>query len=270
MHGLGNDFVLLDASEQQIELTALQIQRMSHRKFGIGFDQLLVVEPLPEGALADYIYRIYNADGSEIGQCGNGARCVGLYLYLKSERRQSEWVLQTTSTVLKVRHIEDNIFSVTLPSPQFLPDAIPTDLVPAGGRYRLCFEGVEYSFLAVNVGNPHICLLVDDVFNPLHDRLGPYLCGHDCFPDGVNVGFVRVISEDALELQVFERGVGFTLACGSGAGAAVIIARCLKRVSSRVRVVQKGGVCWVQWSGGDKAVLLEGQAKIVFEGVYSP
>jgi diaminopimelate epimerase len=269
MHGLGNDFVLIDLSQQSVSLSSQHITAWSDRKFGVGFDQLLVIDATGS-AVADYSYRIFNQDGSEVKQCGNGARCVGLYLYLRARQSKTSWTLETLSGLMTVNWLDGDHFSVDLSKPNFAPSCLPMRSTKESLFYTLCESGVEYEFAVVNVGNPHICLFVDDLSAYDCTSVGAWLSSHAMFPEGVNVGFVMVTGSASIRLQVYERGVGLTLACGSGACAAVTTAlRTKKLTARRVLVDQAGGQCTVEWLNDDARVVLSGSANYTFEGKYS-
>jgi diaminopimelate epimerase len=271
MQALGNDFVVVDALECSVELTRQQIMLMADRKYGIGFDQLLLLESPGDDSSVDCLYRIFNADGSEVAQCGNGARCVGLYLYNKEFNKKESWVLKTKNSVLVVNKCADMRYSVQVPAPQFSLACIPMLYDQERLFYDIKYQGKVYQFGAVNVGNPHMCLFEEGGQALDHESMGRVLSANECFPEGVNVGFLELENRHRIKLTVYERGAGMTLACGSGACAAMAIARRLNRVENIVRVIQKGGeleVEWVEQDESDDFMLISGRADNVFTGVF--
>lgn len=270
MQGLGNDFVVLYSPGRPCSLTSAQIQQMANRRLGIGFDQLLVIES-PQQPDVDFHYRIFNADGVEVGQCGNGARCVGAYLWSRKISPKSELVLSTIETVLRVSQDADDHVAVELPEPQFQPEQLPflpeaEPVVPH--RYRLSCVDRDIEFSIVHVGNPHAVIFCEvDQSYPLVE-VGAALNSHEAFPEGVNVGIVREVSAQLIELQVYERGVGPTLACGSGACAAVAVGRQQGLLCERVTVNQPGGSLLISWQGPGCTMGMLGPAQSVFEGQW--
>jgi diaminopimelate epimerase len=247
MQALGNDFVVIDATRQEFRLTAAMIARMADRKLGIGFDQLLIVSPASQPD-CDFNYRIFNADGSEVGQCGNGARALARFIQANGLSDKTELKLLTLSSQLEVKLRGEQV-TVVLPPPKWLPST-------------------QGALAAVDLGNPHLVFLVADVEQiDLVAAAQPYLYS-PAFPDGVNVGFMAVINSDQLRLRVNERGVGPTMACGSGACAAAVAAQQQGLVAAKVKVIQPGGSVWVEWQGGDAPVNLTGSAEFVFSGEY--
>jgi diaminopimelate epimerase len=270
MHGLGNDFVLIDASKQAINLTTQQLVSLAHRKLGVGFDQLLIIQSAESTDDYDYLYRIFNQDGSEVSQCGNGARCVGLYLHKFEGLGNTSWVLKTLSGLMQVKWLRDDYFSVDLFPPKFSPAHIPMTCSEELLTYSVEREGVVYNFAAVNVGNPHICIFMRNEAEYDYVKVGELLSVHPLFPEGVNVGFACITPDDVIKLQVYERGVGLTLACGSGACAVAVSALRLAKISDRiVNVQQPGGDSSVEWVGDEAKIILSGGASYVFEGKYS-
>lgn len=268
MQGLGNDFVVLYMPDSPCVLTAVHIQQLAHRRLGIGFDQLLVIEA-PQQAGVDFHYRIFNADGEEVGQCGNGARCVGAYIWSRHISEKQELVLSTIETVLRVSPEGEDQVVVELPEPQFQPEQLPfiverEPVVPY--QYPLSVEGREITVSVVDVGNPHAVIFCDDVSADVLDHIGLALNDHQAFPRGVNVGMARVLSPQLIELQVFERGVGLTLACGSGACAAMAVGRQQGVLHEQVSVNQLGGSLLIDWQGPGCPMRMVGPAQTVFEG----
>ncbi len=275
MHGLGNDFVLIDAVRKPVTLSPGQIRRLAHRHFGVGCDQVLVVEPaVREGT--DFRYRIFNADGGEAGACGNGARCFARFVHARGLSDKRTLVLDTLGGLVRTTLLPDGQVEVDMGVPRFEPAEIPFHapaaatthileiVVPAAGQADI--ERVEISALAL--GNPHAVLIVDDVETAPVARLGPLIEGHERFPQGVNVGFLQVVDPGRGRLRVHERGSGETLACGSGACAAVVagVRRGLFRRGAPVTIALRGGELRITWPGEGHSVMMTGPATFVFEG----
>jgi diaminopimelate epimerase len=265
MHGLGNDFVVLDATREPLLLDAERVRRIARRRFGIGCDQVLVVEP-PPSTEVDFGYRIFNADGSEVGQCGNGARCLAQFVREKGLFSRDVVRVQTRSGRLELRFEPDGQVTVDMGVPSFEPADLPMTVAVEAEHYRLDVDGELVEFGAVSMGNPHIVLEVDDVRGAPVERLGPLLESHPLFPERVNVGFMQRLGRDRIRVRVFERGSGETLACGSGACAAVAVGRDRGQLSERVTVELNGGELVIQWTGRDQPVYMTGPAVTVYEG----
>ena len=265
MHGLGNDFVVLDGVRQNITLTSEQVRFLADRHFGIGCDQLLLVEPtLNPGAL--FRYRIFNADGSEVEQCGNGARCFARFVRDEGLTDSNHIPVETASGVI-VLHIEDNgQVRVNMGEPRLEPKDIPFTATERCLDYSLDINGTAYDICAVSMGNPHAVLRVDDVDCAPVNELGASIENHPRFPKRTNVGFMQVLSHEHIRLRVFERGAGETLACGTGACAAVVAGRLHGWLGDRVRVDLPGGSLHIQWSGEGHPVMMTGPASRVFSG----
>lgn len=266
MHGLGNDFVVLDATRTPITLTPEMARHVADRRFGVGCDQILIVGP-PRSSAADFSYRILNADGSESGQCGNGARCFVRYVREAGLTDKRAIVVDIRDGQMTLEALDDESFSVALGVPAFAPADVPLAGFESKGVYELTdLPGGPVSFAAVSLGNPHAVLDVDDVEAAPVATLGPALEGHRAFPERVNVGFRQILARDHIRLRVFERGAGETLACGSGAAAAVVTGIADGRLDSDVRVELAGGTARVIWHGGNAPAYLVGPAERVFEG----
>ena len=290
MHGLGNDFVVLDAVTQNLRVTGEMARHLADRHFGIGCDQVLVVEP-PSSPELDFNYRIFNADGGEVAQCGNGARCFAKFVHDQQLTSKSHIRVQTASGILELK-IHGQWVSVDMGVPKlqaadipFLPAemAIPesispktappgTDNTAATSAYQLNVDGTDYRISVVSMGNPHAVLLVDDIARAPVTTLGAEIGRHPQFPEGVNVGFMAVRSRQEIDLRVYERGAGETLACGSGACAAVVAGRQQDLLDSEVRVNLSGGQLNISWSGENQPVIMSGPASTVFHGrmYYNP
>ncbi len=266
MHGLGNDFIVIDAINQKIDLTPQQIRFMSDRHFGIGCDQLLLVENSEQTDI-DFHYRIFNADGSEVEQCGNGARCFARFVRDHHLIDKDNIMVSTASGVIKL-HIEmDGQVTVNMGFPRFEPEKIPFKAPALADRYFLDLKDQHIEIGAVSIGNPHAVLQVDDVATAEVHRLGPEIESHSRFPDRVNVGFMEVVTRDYIRLRVFERGSGETLACGSGACAAVAIGQRQGVIDHNVIVELPGGRLKICWTGKDnEPIWMTGPTNTVYEG----
>jgi diaminopimelate epimerase len=268
MHGLGNDFVVLDATGargQHFVPTAAQACWLADRHFGIGCDQLLVVQK-PQRADADFRYRIFNADGGEVEQCGNGARCFVRFVHEQGLTDQREIRVETQSGIIAPRLEADGQVTVDMGVPRFAPAEIPflaesDDLVQ-----RLEFDGRSAEIVAVSMGNPHAVQVVERVDSAPVARDGPLIEAHPLFPKRVNAGFMEVVDRHAVRLRVYERGAGETLACGTGACAAVVAGIRRGLLDSPVRVATRGGELHIAWGGMGQPVFMTGPALTVFTG----
>jgi diaminopimelate epimerase len=265
MQGLGNDFMVIDGVTQSVHLEADQIRRLADRHFGIGFDQLLLVEP-PGRPDVDFRYRIFNADGGEVGQCGNGARCFARFVRDQGLTSKRVINVETKTGVIKLSMSRDGQVRVDMGVPRLAPAEVPFQADSCEVSYAVEAEGQTWTLSAVSMGNPHAVLLVDDIDRAPVSTLGPVLESHPRFPARVNVGFMQVQSRDRVQLRVFERGVGETRACGTGACAAVVAGRLRGLLDPRVEVALPGGSLVVEWPGEGDAVTMEGPATTVFEG----
>jgi diaminopimelate epimerase len=265
MQGLGNDFVVIDAINQHITLTSEQIRFMSNRHFGIGFDQLLLVEK-PVSDNADFKYRIFNADGSEVGQCGNGARCFARFVRDKKLSGKDEICVDTNSGQLLLRFTEQDLITVNMGIPKHNPIEIPLLAEQELMLYKVAVNDENISFGAVSMGNPHAVIQVENVENASVDSLGNILENHTIFPERANIGFMQIINKKAIKLRVYERGAAETLACGSGACAAVVIGIEQNLLDNDVGVELPGGDLNISWSGRGEPVLMTGPACHVFDG----
>jgi diaminopimelate epimerase len=265
MHGLGNDFVVIDSFKQPFALAPEQIRLLADRHFGIGFDQMLVVGPAQNGD-ADVSYRIYNSDGGEVSQCGNGARCIAAYLYDRGIVHKSEITAETREGLLKLYLQPDGRVRVNMGIPRLDPAAIPLKAKQRAARYSLQIDGQEISFSAVSMGNPHAVLQVADAAAAPVTELGPKIQQQDIFPEGVNVGFMQIIDPGHIRLRVYERGAGETLACGSGACAAVVAGVLDGTLGTEVDVDLKGGHLLVSWPGEGEPIWITGPVAFVYEG----
>ena len=256
MHGCGNDFMVVDSTESEFVLSADKITKLSDRHTGIGFDQLLVVERSPDEGI-DFIYRIFNADGSEVEQCGNGARCFARFVYETGLTRKKHTVVKTKKGVSELYLNEDDSVTVSLGVPSFNESAVPVALKRGG---------LPVYLYTVDMGNPHAVIIVDDVDVADVKVIGQGLNAHSDFPDGINVGFMQIIDRSRVVLRVFERGAGETLACGSGACAAMVAARMQNLVDQQITVQLRGGEVVVEWEKTNSPVRLSGPAEFVYQG----
>jgi diaminopimelate epimerase len=272
MHGAGNDFVVIDAINQTVNLTSDQWRDIANRRFGIGADQILIVEK-PTMPGVDFRYRIFNADGGEVEQCGNGARAFVKFVVEKGLTEHREIRVETMSGVIRPRLEDDGRISVDMGAPIFDAERVPFD--PAGlackrqGKatlWNISLGSGAREFVVLSMGNPHAVQLVDDVDTAPVSEEGPLIENHTCFPRRVNAGFMQVVDRQHIRLRVFERGAGETLACGTGACAAVIAGIQLGLLDSPVAVATRGGELSIAWEGGQSSVTLTGPAVSVFEG----
>lgn len=265
MHGLGNDFMVVDAVTQNVYFSPELIRRLSDRHTGVGFDQMLVVEP-PYDPDLDFHYRIFNADGSEVAQCGNGARCFARFVRLKglTNKRDIRVSTQTGRMVLSVTENDD--VCVNMGEPIFEPQQVPFRAAKAEKTYIL--RAAEKTVLCgvVSMGNPHCVLQVEDVQTAEVETLGPVLESHERFPERANIGFMQIISRDHIKLRVFERGAGETQACGSGACGAVAVGILQENLAENVRVDLPGGSLDIRWKGPGHPLYMTGPATHVYDG----
>lgn len=265
MQGLGNDFIVFDATRRPINLSPEQIRTLSDRRFGIGFDQLLLVEPQRTDS-ADFHYRIFNADGGEVEQCGNGARCFARYVRDKGLTDKDTIQVGTAGGEIRLFIEADGQVRVNMGAPRFLPEEIPFQAEAEADRYPIAINGETFQIGAVSMGNPHTVLQVSDTNTAPVETLGPLLESHPRFPRRVNVGFMAIRSRGHIDLRVFERGAGETLACGTGACAAMVVGRRWGLLDERVRVSLPGGDLLIGWQGPGESVWMTGPAVTVFEG----
>ncbi|HEX4050809.1 MAG TPA: diaminopimelate epimerase [Steroidobacteraceae bacterium] len=272
MHGLGNDFLVLDLPADAPLPSPSQWRALADRRTGIGFDQALVLQP-PRRADADALYRVFNADGGEVELSGNGARCAAALLHRRRgrarDRRHADdatLTLESAAGLLRARILADGAVTVNMGVPDFSPGALPFDTPARAASYSLETTGERIEFGAVSIGNPHAVLRVTDVATAPVERIGHALQSDRHFPRRVNVGFMQVLDPSAIRLRVFERGVGETLACGTGACAAVAVGRDLGLLGADVQVHVPGGTLSVHWDGEGEAVWLTGPAHQSFEG----
>jgi len=265
MHGLGNDFVVVNALQTPIQLNAEQIHFIADRRFGIGCDQVLMIESSQKPGV-DVRYRIFNADGSEVEQCGNGVRCVGDYLRKRSLIDSDTITVETISGLVRI-YLEDNDqIRVDMGVPAFAPEAIPLATAERKARYPLTLATAELEVMVVSMGNPHAVLIVEDLAQAAVASLGPAIQQSSLFPDSVNVGFMQILDSAHIRLRVYERGVGETLACGTGACGAVVVGINAGKLASEVDVELQGGNLSINWAGEGQSVWMSGPATTVYEG----
>jgi diaminopimelate epimerase len=271
MHGIGNDFVVFDTFSRPLNMTREQLRHLADRQFGIGCDQVLLLEP-PQSNDADVRYRIFNADGGEVMQCGNGARCAAVYLKEKGIISKSKIVAETGTGRLVLHIDDDGRVTVNMGVPQFEPAKIPMQSEQYSEQYSLILgesliQGEdEVTFGAVSMGNPHAVIIVDDVDIAPVNVIGPAMQVNELFPESVNVGFMQILNKKAFKLRVFERGSGETLACGSGACAAMVIACQQGYLEGTIDAELRGGHLTLCWAGEGEPVFMTGPATTVFEG----
>jgi diaminopimelate epimerase len=265
MHGAGNDFVVIDLISQRYKLRPRDVRLIADRRFGVGCDQVLVVEA-PGNPSVDFLYRIYNADGNEVEQCGNGARCFARFVREKKLTTKSVITVETATGIIELRVKGRHDVEVDMGQPQFSPEAIPFNASEPADSYPLSVEGNTLEIGAVSMGNPHAVLRVDSAEDAPVARLGPLIEAHPDFPRRANAGFMEVVSEQSIKLRVFERGVGETLACGTGACAAVVYGISRGWLRDVVTVELPGGKLSVSWAGSGQPVIMTGPTAVVFEG----
>jgi diaminopimelate epimerase len=267
MQGLGNDFLVFDAPPINADepVDSDLIRALADRHTGIGFDQALMLEP-PRDSRSRVFYRVFNSDGSEVEQCGNGARCVAALMYWRQPELGRELTLDSSGGPVHARIREDGLIAVDMGIPNFDPRSLPMDASAESPAYSLTIDGAEIEFGAVSMGNPHVVLRVSDVRTAPVERLGPTIEVHSRFAKRTNVGFMQIVDRTHIRLRVHERGVGETLACGTGACAAVAIGRMRDLLDSHVRVDLPGGTAMVAWAGRGQPIWLTGPATMVFTG----
>ncbi|OIO82859.1 MAG: diaminopimelate epimerase [Gallionellaceae bacterium CG1_02_60_948] len=265
MHGAGNDFVVIDGIRQSVALSPEQIRLLADRHFGVGCDQLLLVEKSRRDD-ADFRYRIFNADGGEVEQCGNGARCFVRFVHEKKLTGKKEIVVETKSGLISPRLEDDGRITVNMGAPIFTPARIPFTSDSDAVMQPLDIDGRTVQITAVSMGNPHAVQVVDDVENAPVANQGPLIERHARFPKRVNAGFMQIVDRGHIKLRVYERGTGETLSCGTGACAAVVAGIRRGLLDDTVHVATRGGALTIHWAGAQTPVLLTGPAVTVFEG----
>jgi diaminopimelate epimerase len=269
MHGLGNDFMVLELVTQSVMLNPEQVRAWADRKTGIGFDQLLVIEPTTQGG-CDFAYRIYNSDGSEVEHCGNGARCVPRFLFDHHLTQKHELTFAMAKGSIRTRLESDGQVTVDMGPPELRPELIPFQAEQRALTYPLDVAGQIFEINAISMGNPHAVQVVADVDTAPVGELGPLIEQHPRFPARVNAGFMQIVNRGEIRLRVFERGAGETLACGTGACAAVVAGRLRGLLDADVTVHTHGGPLRITWQGEGHSVWMTGPTTTVYEGKLSP
>lgn len=266
MHGAGNDFVVIDATRQPFSPTPALLAKLTDRRFGIGCDQVLIVEA-PSTPDVDFNYRIFNSDGSESGQCLNGSRCFARFVREQGLSVKDDIKVRTHSSVLELHQRPDGLVRVNAGLPRLEPADIPFTAASRAPRYTLTLDGEQMIEIgAASMGNPHAVMVVPDVERAPVAEIGEALQRHPAFPQRVNAGFLQIHNAGKVSLRVYERGAGETLACGSGACAAVVVGRLWGRLDERVEVRVRGGVLLIEWAGEGQPVWITGPAETVFNG----
>jgi diaminopimelate epimerase len=265
MHGLGNDFMVVDNVSQHVFFNESQIRKLANRNKGIGFDQLLLIEPPPQPDV-DFHYRVFNADGSEVGQCGNGVRCLAKFVRKMGLTWKHKIRVSTVNGIMDLQLMRNGLVSVDMGVPQLNPAKIPMGHEQQAERYSIQLKNESLSFGAVSMGNPHCVLTVEDVKHANVDGIGDEINQHEMFPEGVNVGFMQIVNDTEVRLRVFERGAGETLACGSGACASMVVGRLENKLQQRIKVYLPGGHLHIDWSGEGQRLKMIGPAEFVYHG----
>ena len=265
MQGLGNDFIVIDATRAPLALSPAQVRSLADRRFGVGCDQVLLVES-PRAPDTDFYYRIFNADGGEVENCGNGARCFARFVRDQGLTKKSAIRVGTLGGIIVPQILEDGRVRVDMGVPEFEPARIPFIAERLALVYRLDVDGIERTISALAIGNPHAVQVVDDIERAPLEREGPLIERHPRFPQRVNAGYVQIVDPHRVKLRVFERGAGETLACGTGACAAAVAGVTRGLLESPIRVDTRGGELEIAWPGEGAHVLMSGPAAHVFEG----
>ena len=265
MQGIGNDFIVIDGYSQSIQLSTAQIRQLADRHFGVGCDQLLLVEK-PVNQAADFRYRIFNADGGEVEQCGNGARCFVRFVYEKKLTEKTLICVETANGLIYPKLEDNGLVTVNMGIPQFEPAQIPFITEAASLTYELNINHEKVEMSVVSMGNPHAVQIVADIDIAPVKTQGALIENHQSFPQRVNAGFMQILSTHEIRLRVFERGTGETLACGTGACAAAVAGIRLNKILSPVTVLMQGGTLSISWEGNSSPVMMTGPAESVFDG----
>lgn len=265
MHGLGNDFMVIDSVTQNVTITSDRVRKWSDRHTGIGFDQLLIIAP-PSHPDIDFSYRIFNADGSEVEQCGNGARCFAKFVRDKRLTSKKHIIVETASGIIELHVLTNNQIRVNMGKPRLQPTEIPLKVQQQATSYTLFVEQQSIEFSAVSMGNPHAVLRAENLELAPVATLGPKIEHHPLFPNKVNVGFLEVLDRHHAKLRVWERGAGETQACGSGACAAAVTAIQNNWMDSPINIKLAGGTLTIEWDKNDSPVFMTGNAVTVYEG----
>lgn len=270
MHGLGNDFVVINSAKLSLEATPAWIQTLADRRRGVGCDQVLFVQPYDQQPNR-FKYQIFNASGEEVGQCGNGARCIARYLYDQQMVQGNKMELLTGTAAMTAEVLTNQQVCVNMGLPRFEPEAIPMNVEHQAEIYRLMLDPeskIDLTFSALSLGNPHAVFFVDDVTHLAINDVAKMLMQKNLFPEGVNIGFAEITNRSKIMCRVVERGVGETQACGSGACAAAVAGRLLGFVDDKIQVKLLGGELTIEWKGEGHPVFMTGPAEYVFAGEY--
>ena len=265
MHGLGNDFMVVDLISQRVHLSSEQIRYLGNRNTGVGFDQLLLVET-PQSPDVDFRYRIFNSNGTEVENCGNGARCFAKFVHDQRLTGKRDILVQTSNRRIMLKMRDDHAVEVDMGEPVLQPDQVPFEATTQAPSYSLEQDGHNYTLGVVSMGNPHAVLVVDDVASAPVFELGSKLEQHPRFPNKANIGFMQIIDRNTIKLRVFERGVGETKACGTGACAAVVVGQQQGLLDTNVTTQLTGGNLAIQWQGPGHHLFMDGPATHVYEG----
>lgn len=265
MHGLGNDFMVVDLISQRVHLSPEQIRYLGNRNTGVGFDQLLLVET-PQSPDVDFRYRIFNSNGTEVEHCGNGARCFAKFVHDQRLTGKRDISVQTSNGRIMLKMRDDHAVEVDMGEPVLQPDQVPFEATTQAPSYSLEQDGHNYTLGVVSMGNPHAVLVVDDVASAPVFELGSKLEQHPRFPNKANIGFMQIIDRNTIKLRVFERGVGETKACGTGACAAVVVGQQIGLLDTNVTTQLTGGNLAIQWQGPGHHLFMDGPATHVYEG----
>ena len=267
MHGLGNDFMVINAVDQTVTLTKQQIQQWADRHTGVGFDQLLLIEKSQQYNI-EFAYKVYNADGSTAEQCGNGARCIARYLLDKRWIKQTQFLLEAPQAQISITEQEDGQISVDMGEPCFDHNKIPfiPSSSPENYRYQLVLATQTVSITVLSMGNPHAVVFVPEVRSAPINTIGREIAENSMFPQSVNVEFVQILSKNIMQIRVLERGSGETLACGSGACAAMVAGRLCQQMEENVAVLLPGGQLNIKWQGLGHSVIMTGTATTIYHG----
>ena len=267
MQALGNDFIVIDGTSQTVRLTPEHIRKLADRHLGVGCDQLLLIEP-PKNPKTDFYYRIFNADGTEVAQCGNGARCAALFVKERKLTKKKEIIFETHQRVIVCYTMGSNSVRVNMGEPEQTPSKIPflTDVQKIVYTLRVDTLDSEFEVCPLSIGNPHCVIWVKELEQLDVKHIGGLVTNHPCFPEKTNVDFTQILDRNTIALRVFERGVGETRACGSAACAAMVASKLLHLVDDHVTVLMIGGKLTVEWAGNDLPVWLTGPAEFVFSG----
>jgi len=265
MHGLGNDFMVVDLISQRVHLSPEQIRYLGNRNTGVGFDQLLLVET-PQSPDVDFRYRIFNSNGTEVEHCGNGARCFAKFVHDQRLTGKRDISVQTSNGRIMLKMRDDHAVGVDMGEPVLQPDQVPFEATTQAPSYSLEQDGHNYTLGVVSMGNPHAVLVVDDVASAPVFELGSKLEQHPRFPNKANIGFMQIVDRNTIKLRVFERGVGETKACGTGACAAVVVGQQQGLLDTNVTTQLTGGNLAIQWQGPGHHLFMDGPATHVYEG----